>query len=430
MKMQDAKMGRTKTCVASLLGAAVLGIFGGASAFAAGEACPNGGEIQALIVSDIAGKLGVLGPSQTNATKVALDLLNKDGGVLGCKVALTVKDEQLDPAVAVRELRKAISTNKPQVVFGPTLSSSLLSMSQVANIQKIPVFSGTGGDAAFVMDDRQPGNYTAISTMFQDGRASAKYLAESGKCKKYGFLYPDIVSGRDVVLAFKTALKESQPDAQIVVDQPYKLDSKDFGSIAQVISNAAPDCVFGNVLGADLGTVYKVWNQRNLNILTMFFPDSATLAAIGNGNVPPNAYGVMRANVQKMTSTPKGKQFIDAYKAEFGTDADEWGLAAAAAVDMWAAVVTAANSFDYDEMAEVTDKGGVTFDSVYGEKLQIWPNHQANVWTSIGPLVDNPELGHPYWTNDSGQIWTADVVSKQLLDDILAGKVSTVASKQ
>lgn len=399
------------------------------SPVSAQELCP-GGEVQALIVSDISGKLGVLGPSQSNATKVALDLINQDGGVLGCKVSLTIKDEQLDPAVAVRELRKAISTNKPQVVFGPTLSSSLLSMSQVANAQKIPVFSGTGGDAAFVLDDRQPGNYTAIPTLFQDGRAAAKYLVDSGKCKSYGLLYPDIVSGRNAALAFKTKLKELKPDLTITVEQPYKLDNKDFGSISQVISNAGADCVFGNVLGADLGTVYKVWNQRKLDILTMFMPDSATLAAIGNGNVPPNAHGIMRANVQQMLELPLGEKFRTAYKAEIGSEPDEWGFAAASAVHMWAAIAKAANSFDYYKMAEATEKGGLTFDSVYGDNLEIWPNHQADVWSTIGPLSDNTKLGYPYWADESQKIWTGDVISEELISEILAGKFSTVAAKQ
>ncbi|MGE0238618.1 MAG: ABC transporter substrate-binding protein [Parvibaculaceae bacterium] len=430
MKSKPTKPGKwARKYLAPLLCALSITALASAKAAVANELCPEG-EVQALIVSDIAGKLGVLGPSQSNATKVVVDMINKDGGLLGCKINLTIKDEQLDPAVAVRELRKAISTNKPQVVFGPTLSSSLLSMSQVANAQKIPVFSGTGGDGAFIMDDRQPGNYTAITTLYQDGRAAAKYLADSGKCKKYGFLYPDIVSGRNAVLAFRTALKDAQPDAEIVVDQPYKLDNKDFGSIAQVISNAQADCVFGNVLGADLGTVYKVWNQRKLEILTMFMPDSATLAAIGNGNVPPNAHGIMRANVQRMTELPLGGKFAAAYKAEIGSDADEWGFAAASAVYMWAAIAKAANSFDYDKLAAAAGSGTLTFDSIYGDKIEIWANHQANVWSSIGPLADNTTLGYPYWTAEAKQIWTSDVISKQLLEDILSGKVSTVAAKQ
>lgn len=420
---------RTSRSMRTVLGSFTLGLMGAAfsSGIASAETggCVNG-EAQALIVSDVSGRLGVLGPSQSTASQTVIDLINKDGGLLGCKVKLTIKDEQLDPAVAVRELKKAIATNKPNVVFGPTLSSSMLSMAKITNAQGIPLFSGEGGDAQFVMDAREPGNYMAISTLYQDGRAAAKYLVESGKCKRYGFLYPDIVAGRDIVSAFRGQLAESQPDAQIVVDQPYNLQNKDFGAIIQAISSKSPDCVFGNLLGPDLGSVYKIWNQRKLDILTMFYPDTATLKAVGNGNLPANTYGVMRANVKTMAATPVGREFTEAYKAaNNGAAPDEWAYAAASAVQMWASMVKAAGSFDYNALDTAAKKGGLTFDSVYGDGVEIMPNHQANAWSNVGPVVDDSELGHPYWSSDSKAMWTKDVIPQPLYEAILSGKTST-----
>ncbi|MBB6469872.1 ABC-type branched-subunit amino acid transport system substrate-binding protein [Aminobacter lissarensis] len=414
-----------KTALGGITISLVAAVLSAGTAAAETSSCANG-EAQALIVSDVSGRLGVLGPSQASATQTAIDLINKDGGLLGCKVSLTIKDEQLDPAVAVRELKKAIATNKPNVVFGPTLSSSMLSMAKITNAQEIPLFSGEGADAQFVMDAREPGNYMAISTLYQDGRAAAKYLIESGKCKRYGFLYPDIVAGRDVVSAFRGQLTESQPDAQIVVDQPYNLQNKDFGAIIQAISSKSPDCVFGNLLGPDLGSVYKIWNQRKLDILTMFYPDTATLKAVGNGNLPANTYGVMRANVKIMSETPVGKEFTEAYKAaNGGSTPDEWAYAAASAVQMWASVVKAAGSFDYNAMDAAVKKGGLTFDSVYGNDTEIMPNHQANAWSNVGPIVDDSQLGHPYWSSDSKSMLMKDVIQQPLYDSILAGKSST-----
>lgn len=401
--------------------------FGPSAASAQSAECQNG-EVKALIIGDVSGRLGVLGPSQASGTQAAIDIINKEGGLLGCNVKLTVQDDQLDPAVSIRELKKAIMTNRPNVVFGPTLSSSLLGMAKVTNDQKIPLFSGAASDAQFVMDDPQPGNYLAITTLYQDGRASAKYLAETGKCKSYGLLYPDIVAGRDAVAAFRDQLKQVQPDAKVIVDQPYNLQTKDFGSIIQMIAGVAPDCVFGNLLGADVGTVYKLWKQKNLKILTMFYPDTASLKAVGNGNLPENTYGVMRANVKTMSKTPVGQKFTEAYKAaNEGSAPDEWAYTAASAVQMWAALVTAAGSFDFDKLDVAASKGGQTFDSVFGDGIEILPNHQANAWTSVGEIVDDSNLGYPYWSDESKQVWTKDVISQDLYESILAGKVSTHA---
>lgn len=389
--------------------------------------CQNG-NVKALIVGDTSGRLGVLGPHQARGTQAAVDVINEEGGLLGCKIELAVHDDQLDPAISIRELKKAIATDRPNVVFGPTLSSSLLGMTKVTNAQKIPMFSGAASDAQFVMDDPQPGNYMAITTLYQDGRAAAQYLAETGKCKRYGLLYPDIVAGRDIVAAFRDQLNHVQPAAEFVVDQPYNLQNKDFGAIVQVIAGAAPDCVFGNLLGADLGTVYKVWKQKNLKILTMFYPDTASLKAIGNGNLPDNTHGVMRANVKTMAATPIGRKFTERYKAANNGEApDEWAYAAASAVQMWGALVVAAGSFDFDQLDATAGKGGQTFDSVFGDDIEILPNHQANVWTSVGQIVDDSELGYPYWSDESKHVWMRDVISKELYESILAGKISTHA---
>lgn len=397
---------------------------------AAGGDCPlEGGTVEAFQVNDVTGKTGALGTGQVKGTQAAVELVNDDGGVLGCRVNLTLKDEQLDPAVAVRELRQAVASNKPQVVFGPSLSGSQLAMAEVTNAVKVPFFSGTGGDAQFVVEKFEPGNYLAIPTLYHEGRAAAKYSSESLDCQSYGFMYPDIVAGHDLAAAFKGALEEYAPDAEVVIEQAYSLENTNLGPVVQAIASAAPDCVFGNTLGPNLVTAYQLWQQRGLDIQTIFYPDQDTLESIGDGPVPAGSYGLARSNVDTAMGTTRGKAFIEKFEElNDGAGPNEWGLGAAAAVDMWAAVVEAAGSFDYEDMAATVAEGDVTFDSPYGDDIEILENHQADVWAAIAPVEADAELGRPNFAGEATQVWMHDVISGQLLKDILDGKVKTTTA--
>jgi len=73
----------------------------------------------------LSGPFGVLGVDQSKATKLAVDHINKDGGILGRKVEILIRDDETSPATAARVGRKLILEDKVNFIVGVNGSLSL-----------------------------------------------------------------------------------------------------------------------------------------------------------------------------------------------------------------------------------------------------------------------------------------------------------------
>src|SRR5512137_1944919 len=66
----------------------------------------------------LSGPFGVLGVDQSKAAKLAVDHINKDGGILGRKVEILIRDDETSPATAARVGRKLILEDKVNFIVG------------------------------------------------------------------------------------------------------------------------------------------------------------------------------------------------------------------------------------------------------------------------------------------------------------------------
>src|SRR5688572_18653250 len=71
--------------------------------------CPfPGGQIEAFMAADAAGNTGDLGLGTVRSAKLSVDLINRAGGILGCKFVLDIAEEGFpDVDVCLRKYREA-----------------------------------------------------------------------------------------------------------------------------------------------------------------------------------------------------------------------------------------------------------------------------------------------------------------------------------
>jgi len=127
-------------------------VLGGAAAAAAGSLIyPVRGTFAASeapvrigMVDPQTGTYAALGASEITGAKLALDEINKAGGILGRPVELLVEDSAASPGLAVQKARKLVHSDKVNFLTGSVSSAVSLSLNQTANDLKM-LYVDTGG---------------------------------------------------------------------------------------------------------------------------------------------------------------------------------------------------------------------------------------------------------------------------------------------
>ncbi len=94
----------------------------------------------------------LVGVQSRNGMQLAVDQINKAGGVLGAKIVLKVNDDASDPAQSAAAARTMIQQDQDLALLGPTLSSSAVMVHPIAESLKTPVLSVTTPGTHIVPD--------------------------------------------------------------------------------------------------------------------------------------------------------------------------------------------------------------------------------------------------------------------------------------
>ena len=100
------------------------------------------GVIKLPIVAEITGGGASVGAMWRDAVNLAVDDINKKGGVLGMKLETSVQDTQTDPPTSVAVMRRVLN-DKPFAVFGTVYSSSTVANMDIAKQAGVPQFTGS-----------------------------------------------------------------------------------------------------------------------------------------------------------------------------------------------------------------------------------------------------------------------------------------------
>jgi len=113
--------------------AIVLVLFVASASAAYGQTVKIGTATALTGLGALIAKAGVVG------MEIAVEDLNKKGGLLGRKVELIVRDSKLRPEIGARELKELILNDKIELAIGPVSSGVGLAMSEVAKEHKVPI---------------------------------------------------------------------------------------------------------------------------------------------------------------------------------------------------------------------------------------------------------------------------------------------------
>ena len=190
-------------------------------------------------VVELSGPGAVSGTNWRDGAAMAIDEINKTGGILGRKIETEHLDTQSNPGVSRAQIQKVLDRN-PYVVLGPIYSGSVkvnMALTQQAEIPQI-----VGAEAADITQQGNPWVFrTAFGQQFSMPKI-ANYLHDQLKVKSVAVVWVNNDFGKGGHDSFVKEMKTR--GIEVVADISTEQGQIDFGSDVIKLKNVKVDAVF------------------------------------------------------------------------------------------------------------------------------------------------------------------------------------------
>jgi len=273
----------------------------------------GGGEIVVGYYGDLTGRTASFGTSTRNGVEMAVDEINKAGGVMGRKVRVIVEDDQGEPNKAATVVSKLVNQDKVQAVLGEVASSNSLAAAPKAQEAGVPMISPSStnprvtemGDFIFRVCFIDP---------FQ-GTVMADFAWKTLKARKVA-IFTDVKSDYSKGLAQFFKERFTKNGGTIPAELDYNGGDKDFKAQLTSIKAANPDGVFIPGYYTDVALICIQARQIGLNV-PLFGGDgweSEDLVKIGKEAVEGTYFST---HYHPDVGTELSRKFVDNYKKRY-----------------------------------------------------------------------------------------------------------------
>jgi branched-chain amino acid transport system substrate-binding protein len=215
----------------------------------------------------LSGPAAPIGTPTKLVAEMAVDQINKAGGINGRPLELIIGDTESDPAKAATIAKKFIHSDKVAAIIGPTSTGEGMQVKKIVEEAGIPIFMTVGGDPPIM---QQTGPFTYIFKSPQRSSTAIQKLYEYLKAKgltKVALLTASDPFGKDGAVW----LEKLAPDYGITFVAKESFGPKDTDMTPQLtkIKNADPQAIICWTIGPAGAIVAK--NKAQLGITTPLF---------------------------------------------------------------------------------------------------------------------------------------------------------------
>jgi branched-chain amino acid transport system substrate-binding protein len=404
------RFGRCFARTAAVLALSVTSAFGlaacggdedGGSTAASGDAsggrslaCKDGA-ISVGLVKSQSGFGAFFDTAGMRGTEIAIDRLNEDGGIKGCRLVTMTGDAKSDPAVAAQVARSMVDRGA-QILFVPDDFDTGIAAARVGQKAGVLTLSAAASSTQF---GRAVGDlfFSAGITTTQLGNAQAQYALDQGWKTTFQVLDPGLAYFTEQDTTYR-ALYERGGGRVIGVEKVDSLGGQsDYSATISKIKSADPDVVQALMVFPQVGTFVKQLRSAgvetpvigNITLDTRELPKQA-----GAQNVHDIAYAAQvyfNGAGKDPRTDPDIVRFTEDYEAKFGNFPEQAN--APEAYQMLLAVAEALKQDDVKDAKSAADAiRRQTNVRVPGGELLKWENGYA-IWNPhIVGLTDKGEF--------------------------------------
>jgi branched-chain amino acid transport system substrate-binding protein len=300
------------------------------------------------VVAALTGPLAESGLYRIQGAKLAVEEINKAGGLLGRQIELVIEDDQTtNPGVVLAFSKLAGDKDIPGFI-GPTLSTQIHAIAP--DIQRLGKPVMIGGSDPRLTHMGNPWLFRCRPNDIYSARVIADYGVNTLGKRKWAIVHSTDAFGANGMKNLVEVLKRAGVEPVLI--QGYTNNSQDFTPVTLAVKQSGADVMSTYMtLPTDQGIFARQLPQLGVNIAWVGSP--TTVATTTLKLAGPALYGSYGVADFAADSSPAAKEFATKYEATYKSAPDFNGAWTYDAVHVLAFAIENAKSIDSQQIREV-----------------------------------------------------------------------------
>ena len=310
---------------------------------------------------ELTGSVAAYGNAEKNGINLAVEQINKAGGVDGKKIEVITKDNKSENAEASTAATNLAVQSQVNAMIGPATSGAVAAASLNAQKTGVPLLTPSGTQDDLTINKDGVKKYI-FRTTFQDsfqGQVLAQYAYQNLNAKKVVLYYDN---SSDYAKGIAEEFQRVYP-GEIVTVATFASGDKDFQSALTKFKDLDYDAIVMSGYYTETGIITKQARDMGIEV-PILGPDGFNDDSFGDLAGVANTHDVYYVSgySTKTALSDKATQFIEAYKKKYGSEPNMFAALAYDSVYMIAeAAKGAKTSIDIaDNLAKLSQFDGVT----------------------------------------------------------------------
>lgn len=252
----------------------VVGVLAGCNGKGNSSTGNNGGDSKEIKIGlnlELSGPVASYGSGISKGAKLAIDEINKSGGIDGKKIKTVEIDNKSDASEATSAAIKLATQEKVVAQIGSATSGNTVAAVQIANKYKMPVIGPSATSETVTVDGKGNLNEYAFRTCFIDpfqGQIAANFAANTLKAKNVA-IFSDSSSdyAKGLAKAFKDTIEKN--GGKVVAQESYVAKDTDFKSTLTRLKSKKPDFIYIPGYYQEVGLIIKQARAAGIDVPLM-----------------------------------------------------------------------------------------------------------------------------------------------------------------
>ena len=303
-------------------------------------------EIKVGVTVSLTGKYAEVGLDLHQGLQMWAKDLNARGGLLGKKVRVIHYDDKSDRETSARQYERLITSDKVDFLIGPYSSGLTLAASDVAERHQVPMVAT--GAASVKIWERGYKNIFGTDTPAPRYMNRVVGFAKEQGLNRVALFYAGTEFPREVASGVRA--RAAKLGLQIVFDEEYPKNSREFAGLVERMRASNPDIVIGGTYFADSVAFVRQAKSSNLRPRAFAFTVGPALAEFGEalGDDAEDVLGVVQWI--RSEGLPGGYDFSFRYKELYGRNPSHVVAFGYGAGQVLEAAVRLAGAMDRDKV--------------------------------------------------------------------------------
>ncbi|HEU4369494.1 MAG TPA: ABC transporter substrate-binding protein [Methylomirabilota bacterium] len=342
----------------------------------------------------LTGPFAAIAADQKRGAELAMDELNAKGGVLGRKVEVLFRDDELKPATGAQRTKELIENQNVDFVVGGLAAHVQMAINEQTKKAGKLFISISQSDEISAKPDTSPITFHEALNPTITGRAVGSWAVQN-LGKKWWVVYADYAWGKQNNAVFSEVVRKA--GGTVLGNTPYPLGKPEFSAHIPKIQAAKPEVLLAATPGADgvafMKQAISFGMKKEMKILVPLH--FLYYAKEGGAELYADVYGGTNFYWELAETNPQAKKFVDAFTKKFGIPPDGYAGYGYSGILEVARGVTLAKSTDSEKVAETLRKNP-TYDHYKGKQYWRACDNKAfqDLWLVKGRPQNKGEWGY------------------------------------